>query len=374
MKILRAQIAVALALAGAAWGQLPEGNWRTDLSKRSIDLSELRRGGPPKDGIPAIDRPKFVSPAAAAEWLDSKEPVLVVERAGEARAYPFQILIWHELVNDTIGGVPILVSYCPLCNSAIVFDRRVDGETYSFGVSGLLRESDMVMYDRATDSLWQQVTGEAIVGTLTGKRLRVVPSQTVAFGDFARAFPDGKVLSRETGRRRPYGTNPYVGYEFGGFLFEPNVPKGLKAPKERIVVVEAGGEATAYSFELLRREGVVEGVTGGRRYVIFHQRGTVTPLDRSRIADSRDVGSVGVFVPEIDGRRLTFRRKKGRIIDRETGSEWNVLGFAVNGPLEGERLEPVPHGVYFAFAWLIFNPETELITTAAQARERIRAR
>ena len=107
---------------------------------------------------------------------------------------------------------------------------------------------------------------------------------------------------------------------------------------------------------------------------MFHQRGTVTPLDRSRIADSRDVGSVGVFVPEIDGKRLTFRRKKGRIIDRETGSEWNVLGFAVNGPLEGERLEPVPHGVYFAFAWLVFNPETELITTAAQARERIRAR
>ncbi len=373
MTIQWAQIVLALALAGSGWGQLPEGNWRTDLSKRSIDLSELRAGGPPKDGIPAIDDPKFVPSGEAAKWLDRKEPVLVVERRGEARAYPFQILMWHELVNDAIGDLPILVSYCPLCNSAIVFDRRLEGETYSFGVSGLLRESDMVMYDRATDSLWQQVTGEAIVGTLTGKRLRVVPSQTVAFADFARAFPDGKVLSRETGHRRPYGTNPYVGYEFGEFLFKPSVPKGLKAPKERIVVVEAGGEATAYSFELLRREGVVEGVTGGLRYVVFHQRGTVTPLDRSRIADSRDVGSVGVFLPEVDDRRLTFQRKGGRIRDRETGSEWDVLGFAVKGPLAGKRLEPVPHGVYFAFAWLIFNPETKLVTTAAQARERVRS-
>ncbi len=369
-----AQVLLALAVAAPGWGQLPAGNWRTDLSKRSIELSELRGGGPPKDGIPAIDHPKFVSPEQAAEWLDAKEPVLVVEYQGEARAYPFQIMIWHELVNDTIGDLPILVSYCPLCNSAIVFERRVDGETYSFGVSGLLRESDMVMYDRPTDSLWQQVTGEAIVGVMTGKRLRVVSSQTVAFGDFARAFPEGKVLSRETGHRRPYGTNPYVGYEFGEFLFKPKVPKGLKAPKERIVVVESGGEATAYSFGLLRREGVIEGVTGGLRYVVFHQRGTVTALDRSRIADSRDVGSVGVFVPEVEGRRLTFQRKGGRIRDRETGSEWNVLGFATKGPLEGKRLKPVRHGVYFAFAWLIFNPETELITKPGQARERARSR
>jgi hypothetical protein len=350
---------------------LSSGEWKTDLSKKSIDFSELKSGGPPKDGIPAIDRPKFVSPAQASGWLSSKEPLMVVEHAGEARAYPLQILIWHELVNDQIGDLPILVSYCPLCNSAIVYDRRMDGKVYDFGVSGLLRQSDMVMYDRQTDSLWQQIGGEAIVGTLTGKKLKLVKSQTVSLETFTRAFPEGKVLSRETGHQRAYGQNPYAGYEFGNRLMMPvSASRPLRMPPlERIVTVEFEGASKGYPFGLLRRRGIVEDRVKDRRFVILFEDGTVTALDHGRIASSRDVGAVGVFSPEIEGKRLSFRRKDGKIQDKQTGSTWNLLGMATEGPMAGKRLTAVEHGVYFAFAWLIFNPKTEIVGEPGLALE-----
>ena len=181
--------------------QLNQGNWKTDLSKKSINLSELRSGGPPKDGIRAIDRPEFIAIDEAAKWVGAREPVLLVTLGGEARAYPLQILLWNELVNDQIGDRPILVSFCPLCNTAITFDRRIDGAVHDFGVSGMLRNSDMVMYDRQTDSLWQQATGDAIVGAATGERLDIVSSQVVSFDDFRESFPKGWVLDRPIPRR-----------------------------------------------------------------------------------------------------------------------------------------------------------------------------
>ncbi len=175
------------------FGQLTGRHWRTDTSKHSVSLKELRPGGPGKDGIPALDHPKFVSVGEARKWLEAKEPLIVVQTEQEVRAYPLQILIWHELVNDWIGDTPVLISYCPLCNSAVVFDRRLGGSVYDFGVSGMLRDSDMVMYDRTTESLWQQITGEAIVGTLTGSRLTVLPSQTVSLAVLGDHFPQAKV-------------------------------------------------------------------------------------------------------------------------------------------------------------------------------------
>src|SRR5262249_14248634 len=153
-----------------------------------------------------------------------------------------------ELVNDQIGDLPILVSYCPLCNSALVFDRRLGGKVYDFGVSGMLRQSDMVMYDRQTESLWQQITGEALVGALSGKKLRVVRSQVAPFEAFARAFATGRVLSRETGHQRPYGQSPYAGYEFGGRLMMPVKPsRPLRIPPlERLLTVHSEGKTKAY--------------------------------------------------------------------------------------------------------------------------------
>jgi len=356
------RLIVLLLVAVALQGQLNPGKWRTDLSRKSIDLAELKMGGPAKDGIPAVDRPLFVSPQPASSWVDPKEPVLVIEHGGEARAYPLQILVWHELVNDQIRDLPIAVTYCPLCNSAVVFDRRVDGKVYDFGVSGMLHQSNLILYDRQTDSLWQQFTGEAIVGTLTGRILKIVRSQTTSFDTFSRVFPRGKVLSRETGYRREYGQTPYAGYEFGNRLMMPvriDSP-ARQAPLERIVTVTSDDKGKAYPVGLLRHQGSVADRVGKKRFVIFFQQGMVTPLDQSHIAASRDVGAAAVFSPEVEGKHLNFRRKDGRVVDKETGSVWNLLGLAVEGPLTGKRLTPVEHRVYFAFAGMAFSPHIRI--------------
>jgi hypothetical protein len=357
-------LGAALLLARLAPAQLAAGNWRTDLSRRSVPLAELLKGGPPKDGIPAIDRPFFDDVAQARSWIDPKEPVLVVQHGGLARAYPLQILIWHELVNDQIAGLPILVSYCPLCNSTIVFDRRVGGKTYDFGVSGMLRHSDMIMYDRATDSLWQQITGEAIVGSMTGERLPMLPSQTVDFNEFAKAFPEGEVLSQNTGYSRPYGQSPYAGYEKGDRPIVPvKLPKNLRLrPLERVVTIQDGQKAKAYPLSTLRRERLMEGRINQRDFVIFYRRGTVSSVDSKRIADSGDVGSATVFSPYLNQKRLRFTMEGDLITDTETGSHWNLFGIATDGPLTGNHLTPIDHGTYFAFAWLIFRPDTEIVS------------
>jgi len=355
-----ALLLLSALLAGAQ--QFSKGNWQTDRSKRSIDLSELKLGGPPKDGIPAIREPKFVSTKDAASWVGGGEPVIVVELEGDARAYPLQVLIWHEMVTDQIGGVPLLVTYCPLCNSSIAFDRRVDGKVYDFGVSGMLRHSDMIMFDCQTDSLWQQLTGEAVVGALTGKRLDVVTSQVVDFASFAKSFPDGKVLSKATGHNRPYGTSPYAGYEQSGrTMFPVPLERPIGAPLERVVSFTLEGKSRAYTFGRLRQSGVIDGKIKKTRYVVFYDKAAVSAMGQKSISGSRQVGSAGVFSPELDERVLKFRLKSGKIVDKDTGSTWNVLGMATEGALAGKRLKPIQHGVFYAFAWMAFAPKTDLI-------------
>ena len=355
-------VIVSLLVAGSASAQLPPGEWRTDLSKKSVPMSEFHVSLA-KDAIPAIDRPEFVTTEAAAAWLTPKEPVMIFVHEGIARAYPIQVLLFHELVNDQIGDLPILVSFCPLCNSGLIFDRRVDGATYDFGVAGLLRHSDMVMYDRQTDSLWQQVTGEAIVGSMTGKSLRVISGQVVKFGDFASTHPDGQVLNRPEGSTAPYGISHYVNYELGK---RNAMPVRLKsplpvAPLERVVAVTINGRSRAYPFEYLRKRRVQEGRFQKTRYVIFFEPEMLGAMDEKRLAESRAVGTAGVFSPILDERRLRFRKKKGQILDKETGSVWNVLGHAIEGPMKGARLEPIRHGVFFAFAWAVFHPNTQFV-------------
>jgi len=350
-----------------AWAQIPGGAWRTDLARRSVDLRELKPGGPPKDGIPALNEPRFTTVKKARSWLSLREPVIVVENGHAARAYPLQILIWHELVNDRFGARAILVSYCPLCNSAVVFDRSLDGRVYEFGVSGMLRESDMVMFDRQTESLWQQITGEAIVGSLAGKTLTVVPSQTVSFEMFQTQFPDGEVLSRDTGFDRAYGQNPYAWYESRGQPIMPaeisstKIPIELRrSPLERILALSIDRHTKAYPFKLLRKAGVLEDHIGSTSIVIFFDDRVTGVLDAARISESAEVGTAAVFSPELEGRRLRFERSKHRIIDDETQSEWNLFGIATAGRLKGRQLALVSHDEAFAFAWFIFRPDTEL--------------
>ena len=294
------------------------------------------------------------------DWLADREPVIALQIGDDARAYPLQIMTWHEIVNDIVGGEPVIVTFCPLCNSAIAFERRMGNTINSFGVSGLLRYSDLIMYDRDTDSWWQQILGEAIVGELTGTRLPKVPASIISWADFRQNYPDGQVLTRDTGFTRQYGRNPYTGYDdidSSPFLFV-GPEDGRLRPVERVAAVELGGESVAYPFLRLEETPVVNDDIGGTPVVVFFSPGTTSALDGSVIAASRDVGATGVYDRRLGDQTLTFRPDSGAFIDEETGSTWNVLGRAVDGPLTGETLTPIVHGNHFWFAWAAFKPET----------------
>lgn len=336
--------------------------WKTDFKKHSVPLSEILSGGPSKDGIPAIDKPAFDTVAAADKWLKPKEPVILLTRNGEARAYPLQILIWHEIANDTVGGVPVAVTFCPLCNTAVAFDRRLEGRVLDFGTTGKLRFSDLVMYDRQTETWWQQITGEAIVGELTGKRLTFLPSQIISWETFKTSFPQGKVLNRDTGHSRSYGRNPYVGYDnINSSPFLYTGPKdGRLPPMERVVTVSIGKEDAAYPFSMLEKVRVVNDSVGGTPIVVLFVKGVVSVLDNSSIPDSRDIGTAAVFERLLDGKVLTFKSKGDRFTDEQTGSAWTILGTAIAGPLAGQRLTPVVSGHHFWFSWAVFKPKTRI--------------
>jgi hypothetical protein len=231
-----------------------------------------------------------------------------------------------------------------------------------FGTTGNLRHSDLVMWDRQTESWWQQITGEAIVGELTGQRLQALPAPIVAFGDFKTAHTKGQVLSRETGHPRSYGRNPYVGYDdinSSPFLFDGKTDGRLR-PMERVATVSLNGEDAAYPFSQLEQRRVVHDRVGGKSIVILYAKGAASALDSASIAASRDIGATGVFEPVLDGRPLTFRVQGEAIRDAETGSTWSVLGQAAAGPLAGQRLTPVVHGNHFWFAWVVFKPQTRV--------------
>ena len=240
------------------------GQWDTDFTIHSIDLGEFVSGGPPKDGIRSLDDPAFESVFEADSGLEDREPVIVVEINEDARAFPLRILTRHEIANTTIGGTPVTVTFCPLCNSAITFKRELNGVVHDFGVSGFLRNSDLVMYDRQTETWWQQFTGEAIVGVQTGALLDIVPSSVVSWSDFKAAHPDGQVLSQDTGFGADYGFNPYIGYDSdeNPFLFRGEFDDRL-SPIERVVAVELNDEAVAYPFTALEEQRVVADTVGG---------------------------------------------------------------------------------------------------------------
>ena len=335
---------------------------RTDFSTAIVDMDEFISGGPPRDGIPAIDEPAFESVAEAGRWLDPREPVIAVVFGERARAYPIQVLMWHEIVNDEMAGVPYSVTFCPLCNATIVFDRRHDGRVLDFGTTGRLRKSDLVMYDRQTESWWQQFSGRGLVGEYAGDQLDRLPASITAWQDFAAAWPEAEVLSRDTGHSRPYGENPYRGYDSiddRPFLFHDPVDPRLPA-MERVLHVDAGGVQRVYPFTRLRERPVVNDQVGGEPVAVFAARGTLSALDERVIARSRTVPSATAWLRRLDGRVLDFAARDGHIVDTQTGSRWNLLGQAVAGPLAGRRLEPAAGGVHFAFAWLAFNPDSEI--------------
>ncbi|MEW5941393.1 MAG: DUF3179 domain-containing protein [Chloroflexota bacterium] len=337
--------------------------FKTDFSKHSVPYSEILSGGPPKDGIPAIQDPHFVAVADADGWLKSVEPVILVQVGEDAKAYPIQILIWHEIVNDMVGGEPLIVTFCPLCNTAIAFKRTVNEQVFDFGTTGRLRYSNLIMYDRQTETWWQQATGEAIAGELTGTQLEFFPAVIISWEDFKTAHPQGKVLSRETGYTRDYGNNPYLGYDDVNnppFLYQGPETPGQLPPVARVLTLDLNGEAVAYPYEILQQTGAVNDTAGGEAVVIFWQAGTASPLDTGSTGGGRDVGAAAAFSRVVNGQALTFAAENGVITDAETGSVWNVLGVAVGGPLAGVQLTPVVAINHFWFSWAAFKPETRI--------------
>jgi len=292
---------------------------QTDFTKHAIEFDEILSGGPPKDGIPSIDAPAFVA-ITAVEDLTDTEPVVSVDLNGDARAYPLRVLIWHEIVNDTVGGVPVSVTYCPLCNAALVFDRRLAGRVLDFGTTGKLRKSDLVMYDRQTESWWQQFTGEAIVGEMTGARLDFVPARLESFAAFRDRRPGGQVLVPNDPHMRRYGMNPYAGYDTSRrpFLYRGVLPTDI-APMARVVAVED----RAWSLELVRERKRIETDDG---LVITWTPGQNSAMDSSQIAEGRDVGNV--------------------VVQRRDGAS--------------DRLVDVVYRVDFAFAFHAFRPDVPI--------------
>ena len=340
--------------------------WATDWSTRTIDLDELRIGisvVPIRDRIPPIDSPEFV-PAAQAGWSDPEPGLLLV--AGEtARFYPLAMLIVHEIVNDEVNGRPVLVTYCPLCNSALVFDPVIDGRRLRFGTSGLLRNSDLVMWDDATESLWQQIGGEGLVGAYAGHRLDVIPSAIVSWRDFTVGYPQGVVLAPPGRSADSYGRNPYVQYTSRSApipaFFESTILDDRYPALERTVGVTVQGRDKAYPFSVVQAAGAVNDTVAGTPVVVLWSPGTADALDGPLTAGGADVGAALAFDRRVDGEVLEFAPSgDGRFTDDRTGSTWNVLGQATGGELAGRWLAPVVHTNEFWFAWSAFHPDGEV--------------
>lgn len=352
--------ALELFAGGSRGDQYP-----ATLPPPTIDTNELMRGQVP-DGIPALDAPQFVSVAEADVYLEDNEAVVVLEIGGDARAYPVQILIWHEIINDVVDGVPVSITYCPLCNSAVSYQRMVQGEITTFGTSGLLFNSALVMYDRLTESLWTHYNGEAIAGVATGERLSPISSPLLGWGEFTEAFPDGQVLDRDnTGYARSYGANPYTNYDDPTgfpFLFRGATDDRIGAQR-RVAGVSLDGTAKAWTLEAVSGgpARATHDSVGEQPVVVFWKSGQATALESGEISGGRDVGSVGVFIPEAGGGALTFVAEGGLFRDEQTGSTWNVFGEAIDGSLAGTELIQIPHLDTFWFAWFSYNPGTVLI-------------
>ncbi|HEX6305104.1 MAG TPA: DUF3179 domain-containing protein, partial [Anaerolineales bacterium] len=244
----------------------------TDFSKHSVPYDEILSGGPPKDGIPAIDNPIFVNIEEADEWLEPQEPVILFEVNDDARAYPLQILTWHEIANDVVGGEPVVVTFCPLCNTAIAFERTVNGQVLDFGTTGRLRFSNLIMYDRQTETWWQQASGEAIAGEMTGEQLEFLPATIIGWDQFKNEHPNGRVLSRETGFNRAYGRNPYTGYDninSSPFLFRGPETPGELPPMARVLAVDTGQQAVAYPYRVLQEVHAVNDTISDHEVVVI---------------------------------------------------------------------------------------------------------
>lgn len=315
--------------------------------KHIVPLDQIVSGGPPPDGIPSIDSPKFISVADGNKFLLDSDKVLGININGDIKAYPLQILVWHEIVNDNVGGIPIAVTYCPLCFTNQVFNRTINNTILDFGTSGKLYNSNLVMYDRTSKSLWSQALGEGIVGKYAGIKLNKIPFDVAYWKDWKHLYPNSKVLSRDTGSARPYGADPYGDYYTSPeILFPISNEDSRLGLKEVVVGLEDNGIDKAYTVNNIQKQKVVNDQISNKSMALF----SLYPL------------MVRAFDPVLDGQTLTFtyNSKNSTFIDNQTGSQWDIEGKAIEGTMKGKLLSRLPFDEGFWFEWAAFHPATEI--------------
>jgi hypothetical protein len=318
-----------------------------DNSQSIVPLNQIVSGGPPPDGIPSIDSPKFTTVDQAEGFMSDNDLILGVNINGDVKGYPLQIMVWHEIVNDNVGGTPIAVTYCPLCFTNQVFNRTVGGEILEFGTSGKLYNSNLVMYDRNSNSLWSQAMAQGIVGKFAGANLDRVPFDLAYWKDWKNIYPNSKILSKDTGNIRPYGADPYGDYYTNSDILFPVPNKDDRLGlKEIIIGVEALGDYKAYKLKDVENFKVIDDKINDKSITIW----SAFPF------------MVKMFDPNVDSLTLTFRYddEKKAFIDNQTGSEWNFDGKSINGDLSGKTLSRLPFDEGFWFEWVAFHPKTEV--------------
>lgn len=315
----------------------------TNGIKHIIPLDKIKSGGPPKDGIPSIDKPKFVK-SSEAEFVSDDDLVIGIDINGEQKAYPLFIMVWHEIVNDKVGEIPVAVTYCPLCFTNQVFDRTVDGKITEFGTSGKLYNSNLVMYDRNTDSQWSQALGMAITGQMTGQTLKRVPFDVARWSDWKSLYPDTLVLTTDTGFFRAYGVDPYGDYYIDSRVIFPVENKDERLfLKEKILGFD-NGIHKAYKLSDVEKNKVINDDVGDKKIVLI----SLYP-EMAR-----------AFTRIVDGQILEFEYSNGQIIDIQTKSKWNFDGVSIEGQLKGKKLQREVYNPGFWFEWVAFHPDTLL--------------
>jgi hypothetical protein len=332
---------------GPLKGPSPSASTDTRSPEPLVPLNEIVSGGPPRDGIPSIDNPKFISLQDANKFLQDFDLVVGLNINGDIRAYPLQILVWHEIVNDEVGGIPIAVTYCPLCFTNQVFKRTIDGGVVEFGTSGKLYNSNLVMYDRTSESYWSQAMGQAIVGQHTSKTLERIPFDLANWGDWKQLYPDSKVLSKDTGFGRPYGADPYGDYYTSPrVLFPISHSDDRLGVKEIVVGMENNGIYRAYNIQDIEENKVINDEIAGESFALM----SIHPF------------MVRAYDSVVDGRILQFEYDptNNNFIDKQTKSHWNFDGVAVEGEMKGKQLTRIAFDEGFWFEWVAFHHETEI--------------
>ena len=316
----------------------------TDGVRHTIPLDEIRSGGPPKDGIPSIDDPVFAR-VQDAGFVSDSDIVMGLEIGGQAKAYPLFILVWHEIVNDEVGGIPVAVTYCPLCYTMQVFERVIDGQAVEFGTTGKLYNSNLLMYDRLTDTYWSQAIGTAVKGQLSGSVLDAVPFDIITWGDWKAVHPDTLVLTTDTGHSRAYNVDPYENYYTDRRVIFPIDNRDDRLhPKEVILGFNLGNVSKAYPQAAVESATLVNDSVGDTKILLA----------------SLFPGNARAFDRMAGGQILEFEYSDGRIIDTASGSVWNYDGLAVSGTLQGQQLSRLPIEPGFWFEWAAFHPQTLL--------------